>query len=57
MGRPENHPKEYTMSDPHETDADVHEAEEHDQDAEPTKNAPDSGRPDLTGLSEDEPPD
>ncbi len=45
------------MSDPHETDADVHEAEEHDQDAEPTKNAPDSGRPDLTGLSEDEPPD
>ncbi|WP_275261650.1 hypothetical protein [Jiangella aurantiaca] len=25
-----------------------------DQDAEPTKNAPDEGRPDLTALSDDE---
>jgi hypothetical protein len=45
------------MSDPREAgqeaDQDIHEAEEHDQDAEPTKNAPDAGRPDLTSLSED----
>ncbi|WP_267901660.1 hypothetical protein [Jiangella rhizosphaerae] len=40
------------MSDPRETD-DTQQAEEHDQDAEPTKNAPDEGRPDLTALSDD----
>ncbi|WP_162605448.1 hypothetical protein [Jiangella ureilytica] len=41
------------MSDPRDTDQATHEAEEHDQDAEPTKNAPDAGRPDLTELSDD----
>lgn len=34
-------------------DPGIEHAEEHDQDAEPTKNAPDEGRPDLTELSKE----